>query len=264
MIYINEEKYEPKHFSDGTLDMRIPIDLLVNKPVHIAWYFENNEELVTLIFITRHLQTNGIHNIDLTLPYVPNGRQDRAPSSADVFTLKYFAEIINSLNFKTVFIFDPHSDVSAAVLNHSKVITARDNIYYTIRDIGEEDLLMFYPDEGAMKRYSEMVPEEYIHGVKKRDWLSHQIQTLNIKTDDIDIVGRNILMVDDILSSGKTLLRAAEQLKKMGVNKIYLYASHCENQVEKSPLLTSDIVTEIYTTNSLLTYRHPKIHVINI
>ena len=53
----------------------------------------NNEELVTLIFITRHLQTNGIHNIDLTLPYVPNGRQDRAPSSADVFTLKYFCQV---------------------------------------------------------------------------------------------------------------------------------------------------------------------------
>ena len=60
MIYINEEKYEPKHFSDGTLDMRIPIDLLVNKPVHIAWYFENNEELVTLIFITALLTGLGI------------------------------------------------------------------------------------------------------------------------------------------------------------------------------------------------------------
>ena len=264
MILINGVNYEPKKFSDGTLDMRIPIEVLAKNPVSIAWYFERNDELVTLMFVTRHLQENGIRDISLTLPYVPNGRQDRAPSSADVFTLKYFAEAINALNFQTVYIFDPHSDVSAAMIHRAKVVSAKDNIYESIRNINEDELLMFYPDEGAMKRYSKIIPREYIHGVKKRDWLSHEIQELQIQSDGIDIVGKSVLMVDDILSSGKTLLIAAEKLKKLGVNKIYLYASHSENRIQYSPLLTTDIVEKIYTTNSLLTYRHPKIHIINI
>ena len=46
------------------------------------------------------------------MPYIPNARKDRAHREKDVFTLKYFANIINSLNFDNVYVLNPHSNVS--------------------------------------------------------------------------------------------------------------------------------------------------------
>ena len=85
----------------------------------IEWHFENNEELVTLVFLTKHLRSyDNTRKINLSLPYIPNARQDRVKTSEDVFTLKYFAGVINSLGFKTVTVLDPHSSVSEALIDN--------------------------------------------------------------------------------------------------------------------------------------------------
>ena len=58
--------------------------------------------------------------------------------------------------------------------------------------------LMFYPDEGAGKRYSGMIPLPYCFGIKKRDWKTGQILGLDVAGDIDSIAGKNILIVDDI------------------------------------------------------------------
>jgi hypothetical protein len=73
------------------------------KGAKIEWFFENNEELITIIYLTKHLRANGVLNIYLNLPYIPNARQDRVKGTEDVFTLKYFADIINYLDFNGAF-----------------------------------------------------------------------------------------------------------------------------------------------------------------
>ena len=82
----------------------------------ITWLYESDDELFSLICLTRNLQDNGRTDIDLYMPYIPHARQDRVHDFRDVFTLKYFCEIINSLNFTTVIVLDPHSDVSYDII----------------------------------------------------------------------------------------------------------------------------------------------------
>ena len=98
MLRYNDEEIKIGHFPDGTLLLKDNEnhELWDNK---ILWFYENNEELVALMFFVKHLRDNGISHLSLYMPYVPNARQDRVKTNADVFTLKYFCEIINSLNF---------------------------------------------------------------------------------------------------------------------------------------------------------------------
>lgn len=266
MIKLNEEKIECGHFPDGTLLIKKDVSECGenSKNTKITWLFENNEELVTLIFLTKHLRSHGIENIHLNLPYIPNARQDRTKTSEDVFTLKYFAETINWLNFKSVTVLDPHSSVSEALINRIVVTSAEENVKAVVNEIEKSGrtLMMFYPDEGAMKRYAGMVNKPYAFGIKKRDWKTGQIQGLDVAGATEQIAGSDILIVDDISSRGGTFYHAAKKLKELGAANIYLYISHCENTILEGEVLTSGLIERVFTTNSIFTKEHEKITVI--
>lgn len=267
MIKLNDKRIDIGKFPDGTILMKkfVEKDFRAGREGTITWFFENNEELIALIYLTRHLQTHGIENIHLNMPYIPNARQDRVKSDEDVFTLKYFAEMINSLNFKSVTVLDPHSSVSEALINNIRIISPKENIEKVISKIKTEKqpLLMFYPDEGAMKRYSGMISLPYTFGMKKRDWATGQIQGLDVAGMTDLIKDSDILIVDDISSRGGTFYFSAKTLKELGAKKIYLYVSHCENTILEGEVLKSGLIERVFTTNSIFTAKNDMIEVID-
>lgn len=267
MIAFNGKKVEMGKFPDGTILMKESVakDFHSNREAKLTWLYENNEELIGLIYLTRHLQSHGITDIHLHMPYIPNARQDRVKNDEDVFTLKYFAEIINSLNFKSVRVLDPHSSVSEALIDRIVIDTPKANIEKVIEKIEQnnQQLIMFYPDEGAMKRYAGMIDRPYTFGMKKRNWENGEIQGLDVLGRSELIKGSDVLIVDDISSRGGTFYFSAKALQEMGAENIYLYVSHCENTILEGNVLTSGLVKKVFTTNSIFTAQHDLIEVID-
>lgn len=276
MISVNGVKVELNHFPDRTLNLgfnivelyksgRVPSNYFL-----IDWKFENNEELVALIFIVNHIKYRGGKDakIDLYMPYIPNARQDRCKSSRDIFTLKYFAELINSLNFDKVIVLDPHSSVSEGLINNIWVQSLNELKKSVLNEI-KEDVIIYFPDNGAAKKYEDLFTNyETVYGVKHRDWKTGKIQGLEVITNGIDLKDKTILMFDDIVSYGGSLYYSALKLKELGVNKIYAYVTHTENSIldrEKGTLiklLEDGTVERLFTTNSLFTGEHNKITVL--
>ena len=205
---------------------------------------------------------------------------DRVKSDLEVFTLKYFAEIINSLHFKKVIVLDPHSPSSLISINNIEVLDVYkicikpiiNDIFYVEKNLKHrEDLIIYFPDEGAMKRYSDKIFEDlrckFIHGEKIRNWNTGEIKGLTIHNPfDIDLKDKIILMIDDIISYGGTLFYSVRELQKLNVGNIYAYATHTENSVldvklsKLLPLLESGEVQRLYTTNSLYNKKHNSIY----
>ena len=277
MIQLNEHIIGNDRFPDGTLLMKLPFS---PKPSNeIRWHYENDAELFKLICLVKTMREmyKGVR-IDLFMPYLPNARQDRVKNPEDVFTLKYFCEIINSLEFDTVFVTDVHSNVGLALLDRVREIKPWGQIHnaltkITFMETGDvmheareecyKNLLLFYPDEGAMKRYSSEMGMPYIFGVKDRDWKTGQIKRLNLAGDVSMIEGKNILIIDDICSKGGTFYYAAKELKEAGAANIYLYVTHCENTIYEGELLKEDsLIKHIFTTNSLLTAPNEKMTIV--
>ena len=267
MIKINDQIIEPNHFPDGTLLMKYKAER--GKIGAITWQYESDAELFTLYSLKKHLDyVLPGWNSDLYLPYIPNARQDRVKSEEDIFTLKYFAEIINSLKFERVFVLDPHSSVSEALIDNIIVKSPREHINRTIdkirQDIKLAPLMMFYPDEGSMKRYSSIAFGEYAFGIKKRDWVTGKIEGIDVAGCVDKIKDSSILIVDDICSRGGTFYHSAKKLKELGAKEIYLYVTHCENTILEGELLTSGLIEKVYTTNSIFTKEHEKIEVFEL
>ena len=264
MIKLNGQVIEQNHFPDGTLLMKYGVGNYSTVST-ITWQYESDAELFALYSLKRHLDSivPGWNDY-LYLPYIPHARQDRVKNKEDIFTLKYFAEIINSLKFKKVYVIDPHSSVSEALINNIEVVSPKVFIDQVLDRIDTDNLLMFYPDEGAMKRYSGMASMEYAFGIKKRDWETGQILGLDVAGSVDKIKDSRILIVDDICSRGGTFYHSAKKLKELGAKEVYLYVTHCENTILEGELLTSGLIEKVYTTNSIFTKEHEKIEVFEL
>lgn len=271
MLKLDGYEQELGRFPDGTLLMKpsSPNVPLTGTSPRIEWRYEHDGELFALYSLTRFLQQY-YQDIELFMPYIPNARMDRVANQNDVFTLKYFAEIINSLNFKCVKVLDPHSAVSEALIERIKVLSPKNYVEEAIYeqaiyeldkayDASDAGPLLFYPDEGAMKRYSGMINTPYTFGVKRRDWETGQILSLDVVGGREMVQGRHILIVDDICSKGGTFYYAAKALKELGAGAIYLYVTHCEDTILKGKVLSSGLIEKVFTTDSICTIEHEKL-----
>lgn len=266
MIKIDGEVVNVGSFPDGTALIKYAPNAH-QKLGHakLSWYYENDAEFLTLAYLVKHLRSHDVNDIYLYMPYIPNARQDRVKNPEDVFTLKYFADLLNSLNFTKIEVLDPHSNVSEALINNLDVISPQSyllRILINLSAAGIKDLTMFYPDEGAMKRYSGLISLHYAFGIKKRDWKTGNILGLDVAGAVDQIANKDILIVDDICSRGGTFLHSAKKLKELGANDIYLYVSHCENTILEGELLKDDLIKKVFTTDSIFTKEHKKIEVL--
>jgi len=259
MFRINDIPVQIERYPDQTPRINIEVN---SDEITLEWLYEKDEEFL-LLLITRHLRERGAMKLTLYMPYIPHARMDRIKNEHEVFTLKYFCEFINSLGFDKVIVLDAHSSVSLALLNNavSEPVEGRINKLITKLLSPEKDIV-FYPDEGSCKRYSEFIKFPCAFGIKQRDWNNGKITGLDIQ-GNIPASPFNALIIDDISSYGGTFLHSAKKLKELGADKIYLYVTHCENSILKGELIGSNLLQKIYTTKSIFTGNHQLIEVLS-
>lgn len=260
MIQVNGKDIEFGHFPDGTLHLRCPG--VYGGTARVTWKYDCEAELSALIFISKKLRDDGVEWMELYMPYIPNARQDRVKASDDVFTLKYFAWVINTIGFDRVTVLDPHSAVSEALFDKLDIVSPKLLIQtaFQVLSSGENTLVAFYPDEGAMKRYSGMLPHiPYCFGVKERDWETGKIKSLSVHGQTEILAESDVLIIDDICSRGGTFTMSAQRLKDLGAKRIFLHVTHCENTIFDGTILTDGLIEKVYTTDSILRRRSDKI-----
>ena len=267
MIKVNDQIVNFQTFNDGTCKLKY---FTPDNVLYITWLYENDEEAMFLYFLTKHMRDHmGIDKtLGLNLPYVPNGRMDRVQDSGDVFTLKYFAQFINSLKFDWVRIYDPHSYVTSALINHVIVDTPKEQVRQLLEKYPSATVC--FPDGGAMHKYRSLFEVPYLFGIKLRDWETQRLMSLQLMgSAKHNVAGHDILIIDDICGTGGTIAECARGLKGLGARDVYVFVSHCENTVLKpnlagcSLLDIPNLITKLYTTNSIFTGQHEKVEILH-
>ena len=268
MIVVNGKEIIVEHFPDGTQNIKFPSGIDIHgflSTAQVQWLYDSDEEIFTLFsvvdWINRVLPIGAKY---LQIPYLPNARMDRIKSENENFSLKVFASLINAMQFDAVSVYNVHSNASEALINNIKSIDSGDDIERSI-ELCNPDVI-FFPDEGACKRYSdlEVIKQSNLpvaFGIKKRDWTTGKILGLNV-VSDTDLNNKRVLIVDDICSAGGTFKFSAMKLKEMGASDVFLYISHCEDNIQNGDLLKTDLISKIYTTDSILHISNPKIQII--
>lgn len=272
MIKVKNNPVKIDSFPDGTTHITTESNFShLGFCTEIVWCYDNDGELFQLQCIVDKIKNEcgPLALIELTMPYIPHARMDRVEMDTDVFTLKTFCNQINAMGFSKVNVLDPHSNVSVALLDRVNVAwtafdtDTRTKIYQDMNQNGSNmDILYFYPDEGAKKKYEKILNHEHTYGVKRRDWATGRITSYEIADPEM-VKGKTVFIIDDICSYGGTFYFAAKALKEAGAAEVYLYIDHCENSVLKGDMIKSDLIEAIYTTDSIFTGEHEKIKIVN-
>lgn len=238
--------YKHFTFNGGEEHVKIlePRDV-AGEDVMIIYNIRKSKDIMTLLIMTDAVRRCSPNSIELYIPYLPYARQDRVCCPGEALSIKVFADLINSQNYRAVTIVDPHSDVSTALINNVIVIEQHD---IACRVIEKGDIIVS-PDAGSLKKcykLAQITGNHVIAAEKVRDVRTGEIIRTDIRCGDI--TGQNVIIIDDICDGGATFIALARELKKFNVGKIKLYVTH--GIFSKGVQVFEDIIDKIYTTNS--------------
>lgn len=254
MIKVNGKEIEFTKFPNGETNMNHEsFPDLKDKYVNIHFKYVEDGDLIKLMFVKNYIDSTYLQKTvsRLFIYQMPYSRMDRSENHSP-FTLKYVSNLINGLDFSEIYIIEPHSNVTLALVNNSYALYINfdliDNVTDAIGFNEKEDYIMF-PDNGASSRYKDMTYPNVLVGHKKRDFATGKIQGL-------DVIGNitnpnKVLIVDDLSSYGGTFVHSSKKLKELGFKEVYLLIAHAENSIFKGELF--DHIDKVFTTDSMIT-----------
>ena len=264
MIKINDIEIKFDKFPNGEILVDTKVLNSVENGCRIDFKWENNEDILRLYFVLRHLiaRTPSVSDKKLYIYYMPYSRMDRSENDS-CFTLRYICDFLISdcMAVKDrIFVVEPHSDKTLDMLDGSCRINAITPLMQKICSIENVDVVC-YPDKGAKARFcDDKVDLPVVYCEKVRDFDTGEIKGLELKSD-IDLNGKNVLILDDLCSKGRTFYYTAKKLQEYGVNDIFLGVCHMEKTVIDGNLLEEyknfddvepSIIKHIYCFNTML------------
>lgn len=230
--------------------------------VVISTRIKNGEDIIKLILAKNALELKGIKQFELIMPYIPYSRQDRLCNPGEAFSLKEFANIINSLNFNQIITIDAHSNVAPALLNNCKNLS---NIPYVkdVLDYINCSPYIIIPDIGAATKAKTIAKEFNLLTIqcdKIRNTKTGELSGFRVYHDNC--VELPCLIVDDICDGGGTFIGLAAELKKKNCGKLYLFTTF--GIYSKGTEIFKDIFDGVYCTNGFSTINDPIIKQISI
>ena len=245
----NSIQFESFTFSGGEPHIKIFTDLSNVKEVTVTTRIQSFNDMGLLLIAVDALRRMDVKTINLFLPYMPAARQDRVMIPGESLSVKVYADLINGLHLDSVTVFDPHSEVTPALLNNCKVISNHTFIEQVIASINSE-VILISPDGGALKKIYKV--SEFLGGLpvvecsKKRNVKNGKLEGFKVYEDDLK--GKDCLIVDDICDGGGTFIGLAEELKKKNAGKLYLAVSH--GIFNKGVEVLNQHFEKVFTTDS--------------
>lgn len=220
-------QFESFTFKGGEPHIKILSDLSLIDEVIISHRICSFNDLGLFLLAVDAVRRMGVKTIKAILPYFPAARQDRLMVKGESFSLKVYADLINACHLDEVTIYDPHSDVTPALIRNCKTNTNHSFISKVIESL-QKPIVLVSPDGGALKKIyklaSELQDYDVIECSKSRDVKTGKLSGFKVYEEDLG--GKDLLIVDDICDGGGTFLGLAQELKNKNAGEIYLAVSH--------------------------------------
>lgn len=224
--HLAEVEFQSFSFSGGEPHIKISPNSISEKVIITHRICSFNDFGLLLIAVDA-LRRMDVHHIELFIPYFPAARQDRVMVEGEALSVKVYADILNSLNLNKVHVYDPHSEVTSAVLNNSKSINNHSLVSKVVDRIGK-DMYIVSPDGGALKKIHKVAAHlqdyEVVECGKSRDVKTGKLSGFTVPLDNLN--GKACLIIDDICDGGGTFMGLAEELKSKNAGPLYLVVSH--------------------------------------
>ena len=264
--------YSVMKFPSGEIQVTTSgfLEMYSGTSIRISGSILTSDHLIELLQLVESIRYENpiLREIAFEMPYCAYSRQDRRCNSGESFSLKVFAQLLNSCNFSSVFTWDNHSDVSTALINNclNYSVDKLLNLHNRKLDIKTTYDFFISPDAGANKKVQAcskqfnipMLRADKIRGTTTGCILETIIYATPEKLDY-----STVLIIDDICDGGRTFTELAKAIHSISPTCVVdLYVTHGFFSKGIDPLIESGI-NHIYTTDSVCTISHPNLTVLD-
>ncbi|MGZ8890412.1 MAG: ribose-phosphate diphosphokinase [Nitrososphaeraceae archaeon] len=253
---LNVKIIEPelKIFSDGESKLRIPS--VNNKHCIIvqSLYPPPDRHIIQLLMVIHKCKKDNASKITVIIPYMAYARQDKAFLEGEIISIAVIAQVIENFGVDEVITVDIHNELSLSYfsINIKNVTAIPILVDYIKNNITIGNSFIVSPDAGGIKRaekVSQLLSLPILCLKKKRDK-----NTGFVSIDEnigMDVEGMDAILIDDMISTGGSIVKACEVLKKQKMRNITVVCTHgilLDNAFEK---IMNSGVKEIISTNSI-------------
>jgi len=205
----------------------------------------------TLSLITKARQFSS--DVISVIPYLGYARQDREFLPGEIVTLSVIAKLLKASGASKVIVVDIHSQMG---LKHFDIpiknVSAVQDLVNHFKKLKLKDPLVVSPDLGGATRaeeFAKLYGTDFIALKKQRDRKTGKVEIMTLNLDGVK--GRDLVLVDDMISTGGSIVKATEFLRKQKCGKVYVACTHAllidnaENKIRKAG------ISGIISTNTI-------------
>ena len=231
-------KHEERHFEDGehktrSLENVRGRDVFVIQSLYSEPENSVNDKLCRLLFFIGALKDASAERVTAVLPYLCYARKDRKSKSRDPVTTRYVARLLEAVETDRVVTLDVHNLAAFENAFRCRIDHLEANglfVKYFAPLVGQEEVVVVSPDVGGVKRAEQF-----------RQALSHRLcrevggaflekyRSAGVVSGEAvvgEVRDKIAIIIDDLISTGGTILRAANACRQRGATAVYAAASH--------------------------------------
>ena len=249
----NLVKSEIRVFPDGESKITLIGKLSKKKSIVVqSIYPPVDTNLVQALSLITKAKENSSEVIAV-IPYMGYARQDREFLPGEVVTMKVLGKLFKGAGASKIIVVDIHSLIGFKHFSiKTKNVTAIPDLVKYFKKLSLKNPLVISPDQGGKERAKEFAKEfnsNYIALNKKRDKKTGKVKIITKKTCEVE--NRDLILVDDMISTGGSIIKAAQFLKKQKCKKIYVACTHALLMNDAGEKIKKAGVTSIISTNTI-------------
>ena len=245
-------KTEKKVFPDG--ESKITINQIPKKSIVVvvqSTYPPVDSNLLELLSIVSKVQKFS-SKVYAVIPYMGYARQDREFLGGEIVTIGVVGKLLKAAGVKKVLTVDIHSKIALKELKiSSENVSAMDVLVKHFKKLKMKQPLVVSPDMGGQeraKKFANLLKTDFIALKKHRDRKTGKV---NILSDRVNVKNRDLVLVDDMISTGGSIVKATQFLKKQKCRRVFVACTHALLVNDAAKKIKKAGVSQIVSTNTI-------------
>jgi len=245
-------KTEKKVFPDG--ESKITINQIPKKSIVVvvqSTYPPVDSNLLELLSIVSKVQKFS-SKVYAVIPYMGYARQDREFLGGEIVTIGVVGKLLKAAGVKKVLTVDIHSKIALKELKiSSENVSAMDVLVKHFKKLKMKEPLVVSPDMGGQeraKKFANLLKTDFIALKKHRDRKTGKV---NILSDKVNVKNRDLVLVDDMISTGGSIVKATQFLKKQKCRRVFVACTHALLVNDAAKKIKKAGVAQIVSTNTI-------------
>lgn len=244
-------KVEIERFADSEVRVRV-LENVRGSEVFVIQSLSNpvNENHFELLLLADALKRLGVKRVIAVIPYLGYARQDKVYRKGEAVSVSVLAKTLEAMGVNKIITVDAHSQNALSFFKIPVNNLSPASIF--TEKIKNKNLVVVSPDYGGIKRAKELakiIKAPLVVVEKERDLKKQHLSWATGLKGQVE--GKKALIIDDIITSGRTLANAAKLLKERGARKILVFATHADFIKGTKEILRNSPIDKIFVTDTI-------------